>query len=249
MRLCANVSLLWTELPFLQRFAAARAAGFDAVEFHWPADATPDDVAAAVAGAAVGVCLMNFAGDLAGQPERHADWRAHVPVALDLAARIGCPLLHALPGLEQPGRRAEQLTCAAEQIRFAADLAAAIGAAVVVEPLNPTDNGPVLIQTPEAAVDLLDRVGRPNTGLQLDAYHLAMTGRDPVAVIRRYADRIRHVQVADCPGRGEAGTGTLDVAGVFGALDEVAYAGAVGLEYRPSTGDTAASLAAWRRYR
>jgi hydroxypyruvate isomerase len=249
MRFGANVSFLWSELPFVDRFAAARRAGFDAVEFHWPTDTDPADVAAAVRDAAVAVCLMNFAPDLAGQPDRYADWRAHVPVALALAEQIGCPLLHALPGLERPGQRPVQLAFAAEQIAFAADAAAGIGAGVVVEPLNPVDNGPVLIQTPEAAVALLDRVDRPNTGLQIDAYHMAMTGRDPVSVLQRYAERIRHVQVADWPGRGEAGTGTLDITGVLAALGEIGYAGAIGLEYRPSTGDTEASLRAWDAYR
>jgi len=253
-RFAANVSLLFGELPFLDRFAAAAAAGFDTVELHWPRGEDPKAVADAVAAAGVAVCLMNFDGGdpVAGErglmalPERRAAWRAHVPVALVLAARLGCRKLHALVGVERPGEREAQLEHAAGELRFAADAAAAQGAVVLVEALNPADNGPVLLQTNEDVAAFLDRAGHPATRLQLDAYHAAMIGRDPVAELERHAARVGHVQVADCPGRGERGTGTLDLDGFLAAVDRTGYDGHVGLEYRPSAGDTLLSLAAWR---
>ncbi len=250
----ANISLLFTEVPLLERFAAAAAAGFDTVELHWPRGEDPDAVAAAVAAAGVGVCLMNFDGGdpaagergLMALPERRAEWREHVPVALALAGRIGCGRLHALVGVERPGERDVQLAHALDELRFAADAAAGQGALVLVEALNPTDNGPVLLQRNEDVAAFIDRAGRPNVRLQFDAYHAAMLGRDPVAELRRHAARVGHVQVADCPGRGERGTGAMDIDGFLAALDAIGYRGHVGLEYRPSAGDTLLSLAAWR---
>lgn len=253
IRFAANVSLLFAELPFLQRFAAARAAGFDTVELHWPRGENLDDVAAAVADAGLGVCLMNFDGGdpaagergLMALPERQLDWHRHVPVALDLARRLGCPRLHALVGVEREGQREAQLAWAAQELAFAADAAVEQGATVVVEALNPADNGDVLLQTNEDAAAFLWRAGRSNTGLQLDAYHAAMIGRDPVDELSHHFAQVRHVQIADCPGRGERGTGTMDVDGFLAALEQLGWDGHVGLEYRPSNGDTVASLAAW----
>ena len=252
-RFAANVSFLFAELPFVERFAAARAAGFDTVELHWPRGEDLAAVAAAVTDAGLGVCLMNFdggdpaAGDrgLMALPERQDEWRVHVPVALDLARRIGCPRLHALVGVERPGQRDAQLAWAAAELAFAADAAAEQGATVVVEALNPDDNGPVLLQTNEDATAFLWRAGRSNTGLQFDAYHAAMIGRDPVVELELHFAQVRHVQIADCPGRGERGTGEMDVDGFLAALDRLGWDGHVGLEYRPSASGTVASLAAW----
>jgi hydroxypyruvate isomerase len=252
-RFAANVSFLFADLPFVERFAAARTAGFDTVEMHWPRGEDLDAVSAAVADAGLAVCLLNFdggdpaAGDrgLMALPERQDEWRAHVPVALDLARRLGCPRLHALVGVERPDQREAQLTWAAIELAFAADAAAEQGATVVVEALNPDDNGPVLLQTNEDATEFLWRAARSNTGLQFDAYHAAMIGRDPVAELEAHFEQVRHVQVADCPGRGERGTGTMDVDAFLATLDRLGWDGHVGLEYRPSAGDTLVSLAAW----
>ena len=210
-------------------------------------------MAKAVGEAGVAVCLMNFDGGdpaagergLLALPERRAEWRAHVPVALRLAERIGCTRLHALVGVERAGARAAQLDQAADELRLTADAAAAQGATVLVEALNPTDNGPVLLPANEDVAAFLDRVAHPATRLQFDAYHAAMLGRDPVAELERHAARVGHVQIADCPGRGERGTGAMDVDGFLAALDRLGYDGHVGLEYRPSAGDTLLSLAAW----
>ena len=252
-RFAANVSFLFAELPFVERFAAARAAGFDTVELHWPRGEDLDAVAAAIADAGLAVCLMNFdggdpaAGDrgLMALPERQAEWREHVPVALDLARRIGCETLHALVGVERPDQREAQLTWAAIELAFAADAAAEQGATVVVEALNPDDNGPVLLQNNEDATEFLWRAARSNTGLQFDAYHAAMIGRDPVEELEQHFDHVRHVQIADCPGRGERGTGEMDVDAFLAALDRLGWGGHVGLEYRPSAIGTVASLTAW----
>jgi len=115
----------------------------------------------------------------------------------------------------------------------------------VVEALNPEDNGRVLLQNNEDATEFLWRAARSNTGLQFDAYHAAMIGRDPVAELEAHFDHVRHVQIADCPGRGERGTGKMDVDGFLAALDRLGWDGHVGLEYRPSDIGTVASLRAW----
>ena len=255
MRFCANVSILFGDAPFLERFARAAAAGFGAVEFWWPAGEDPGAVADAVAAAALQVPLFNFdagdmpAGDrgLLADPDRVAQFRANVPVALDLARRVGCPRLNALVGLERPGAtRAEQLALAAEQVRWAADEAAGHGIDVMIEPVNTTDNGPVLLHTTRQGLEFIALVDRPNVRLQYDVFHMQRMEGDLVATLTEHLPAIGHVQIADAPGRGEPGTGEINFPFVLGALDALGYDGWVGLEYRPTTSTTEQSLG-WMR--
>ena len=249
--LSVSLSLLFGEVAFLDRFERAAAAGFGAVEFFWPAGERPADVVAAARDAGVAVALFNLdAGDidagergLAGDPAREAQLRANVPVALALAERLGCHRVNALVGHDVPGMdREAQLGHASTVLRRIAGACAAVGVEMHVEPLNRHDTGPVVIGTAAEAVALIERVGGANVRLQYDVFHGSRAGEDPAAELERWAALLGHVQLADAPGRHEPGSGEIDFAAVFAALDRIGYAGDVGLEYVPAAG-TEAGLA------
>ncbi len=243
MRFCANVSILFNEVPLLERFDRAARARFSAVEFWWPRDERLEEVEAAIRDAGVAVALFNFdAGDLsAGErgllsdPARAAGFRENVPVALELARRLACPRLNALVGLEQEGRREEQLELAAENVAWAADQAAPHGIEVMIEAVNTWDNGPYLVPTTRAAAAFQDTVGRPNVKIQWDAYHMQRMEGNLVATLREHFDRITHIQVADSPGRNEPGTGEINFSYVLEQIEALGYGGWISLEYKPTT--------------
>jgi hydroxypyruvate isomerase len=250
-RYCVNVSLLFGELPLLERFAAARAAGLQAVEMHWHRDVAPADIRAAIADASLELVLLNFdggdtaAGDrgLAADPDRCAEFLDNVPVALELAAAVGCRRLNALVGKRvESVSLDEQLALARDNLAVAADAAAGQGAEVLIEALNRHDTPGCLIAGTDAAAGLARRVERGNVRLQFDAYHMDRMGEDLAGSIDRHRGEIAHVQLADNPGRGDPGTGEIDFEAVFGALDAIGYDGWIGLEYLPPDGDTSASL-------
>ena len=251
MRFCANVSILFKDAPFLERFGRAAAAGFAAVEFWWPADEPLDAVEDAIARAGLEVALFNFdAGDMAagdrgllGDPDRFERFRENVPVALAMAERLGCPRLNALVGLERsPQERESQLELAAENVRFAADHAAPLGIEITIEAVNTFENGPYLVPTTRQAAAFLERVDRPNVRLQYDAYHMQRMEGNLVATFEEFLPRIAHVQVADSPGRGEPGTGEINYPFVLDAIERLGYDGWIGLEYNPTTQTTEESL-------
>jgi hydroxypyruvate isomerase len=251
VRFAANVSILFRETPFLDRFATAKSAGFNAVEFWWPTGERLDDVAAAVKDAEVEVILINFdAGDMPGGDrgfvcdlERARLFRDNVPVALEFAQRLGCRRLNALVGHERsPQQREEQLALARENIAWAADQAAAVDAQVLIEAVNTFENGPYLLHTTRQAAEFIEDVSRPNVKLQYDAYHMQRMEGNLVATLRDRFEQIAHVQVADSPGRGEPGTGEINYRYVLGVLEELDYDGHVGLEYNPTTRSTEDNL-------
>ncbi len=252
MRFCANVSILFKEALFLERFERAREAGFSAVEFWWPAGEDLGEVERAVKDADLTVALFNFdAGDipngdrgLAGDPEREKQFRENVPVALDLAKKLGCGKLNALVGHEIPGMsREEQLALARENVAWAADRAEEQGARVMVEAINTFENGPYLLSTTAQAAEFVRSVGRTNVMLQYDVYHMQRMEGNLVANMREHIGQIGHVQIADSPGRGEPGTGEIHYPYVLAALEDLGYDGYVGLEYNPTTEKTRESLA------
>jgi hydroxypyruvate isomerase len=243
MKFSANVSILFKEVPFLERFERAARAGFSAVEFWWPAEPL-DEVEAAIAAAGVSVALFNFdagdmpAGDrgLLSDPDRDSVFKANVPVALELAGRLGCPRLNALVGVERaPGERERQLQLAAENVAWAADLAAQQGVDVLIEAVNTFENGPYLLSTTRQAAAFIAEVDRPNVKLQYDAYHMQRMEGNLVATITEHASQIAHIQVADSPGRGEPGTGEINYPFVLDAIEALGYDGWIGLEYNPTT--------------
>ena len=251
MRFSANVSILFKEVPFPERFWRAREAGFRSVEFWWPSDGDLGEVERAVKDADVEVALFNFdagdmaAGDrgLAAEPERDRQFRENVPVALDLAGSLGCKRMNVLLGHEIPGMdRDEQLALARENVRFAAGEAEAAGVTVVVEAVNTFENGPYLLYTTEQAVEFIKGVDRENVRIQHDLYHMQRMEGNLVAKLREHIDLIGHVQIADSPGRGEPGTGEIHYPFVLGELERLGYDGYVGLEYNPTTATTEESL-------
>ncbi len=252
MRFCANVSILFKEAPFLERFERAKEAGFSAVEFWWPSGEDLGEVEAAIKDAGLEVTLFNFdAGDMPGgdrgllsDPDRQAQFRENVPVALELAQRLGCSKLNALVGQEIPGMsREEQLDLARENVAWAAGLAAEYGAEVLVEAVNTFENGPYLLYTTDAAAKFVGGVGKANVKLQYDFYHMQRMEGNLSVTLREHIGETGHVQVADSPGRGEPGTGEINYPYVFGVLEELDYDGYVGLEYNPTTERTEDSFA------
>ncbi|MGI8539849.1 MAG: hydroxypyruvate isomerase family protein [Rubrobacteraceae bacterium] len=256
MRFSANISILFKEVPFLERFGRAAEAGFDAVEFWWPSGEDLGEVEKAVKEAGLTVALFNFdAGDMPGgdrglvsDPERREQFRENVPVALELARLLGCRRMNVLLGHEIEGMsREEQLGLARENVGFAADEAHKVGIELVVEAVNTFENGPYLIYTTDEAVEFVESVGRGNLAIQHDFYHMQRMEGHLVAKLREHIDVIGHVQIADSPGRGEPGTGEIHYPYVLGALEELGYDGYVGLEYNPTTASTEESLG-WLPY-
>jgi hydroxypyruvate isomerase len=251
MRFSANVSILFKEVPFLDRFGRAADSGFSAVEFWWPSDEEPGEVERAVKDSGLEVALFNFdAGDmpdgdrgLVGDPGREQQFRENVPVALDLALALECRRMNVLVGHEAPGMdREEQLALARENVRFAADKAQEADVAVMVEAVNIFENGPYLLYTTEQAIEFVKRVGRDNVRIQHDLYHMQRMEGNLVANLREYIALIGHVQIADSPGRGEPGTGEIHYPYVLAALEDLGYSGYVGLEYNPTTEKTEESF-------
>jgi hydroxypyruvate isomerase len=259
-----NCSILFTELPLLQRPAAAKAAGFDAVEFWWPfatavpGDAEVDEFVAAVDDAGVSLVGLNFfagdmpAGDrgLVSWPARSAEFRDNIPVVAEIGERLGCKAFNALYGNRLDGVTSEeQDDLAAENLTLAAQGVAGIGRTVLLEPVSGAPRYPLLTTADAAAV--IARVsadgGPANIGLLADLYHLAVNGDDVDKAIATYTGTrggIAHVQIADAPGRNEPGSGSLPLDRQLSDLQAAGYAGWVGLEYKPSDpADSAASFA------
>jgi hydroxypyruvate isomerase len=255
----ANCSMLFTERPLLERPAAAKSAGFDAIEFWWPwpdqpvpRDAELDNFVRAVRDAGVQLVGLNFfAGDLAGPdcgmlslPDRSQEFRDNIDVAIALGDQLAVTAFNALYGNRVDRfTRTEQDDLGLENLVLAAAAAARIGATVLVEPVSGPKPYPLRTAADVAAVVAAVReAGETNVGMLFDLFHLANNGDEIEPAIDRFADLIRHVQIADFPGRGEPGTGTLDIDSHLGALEAIGYEGWVGLEYQPTT-DTETSLA------
>ncbi|MER6233424.1 TIM barrel protein [Streptomyces sp. NPDC001616] len=253
-RFDVNLSILFTELPLLERPAAAAAAGFTAVELWWPWIETPtpaqtelDALKKALDDAGTQLVGLNFyAGRLPG-PDRGAlslpgeesdRFRANIDVAADFAASVGCKALNALYGNRVEGvDPAVQDELALENLVLAARAAHRIGATLLIETLNGTESPLYPLVSAPAGVEIVDRVneatGLGNATFLLDLYHLSMNGDDLSQVIKTYAARTGHVQIADNPGRGAPGTGSLPLERLLDELTEAGYDGRVGLEYKP----------------
>jgi len=246
-----NLSILFTELPLLDRPQAAKDAGFDAVEFWWPwsvavpSEAEIDRFTTAITDAGVALVGLNFfAGDMPGGdrglvswPARSAEFRDNIEVTLGVGERLGCRAFNALYGNRQDrASAAEQDELGAENLALAADAAQRIGGTVLVEPVSGAERYPLL--TAADALSVIDRASgagaRDNIRLLFDVYHLAVNGDDVDAAIDAAAGRIGHVQIADAPGRNEPGTGKLDIDRYLDRIYAGGYDGWVGLEYKPS---------------
>ena len=244
-RYTVNCSILFTEVPLLERPAAAKAAGFEAVEFWWPfattnpADDEVDAFVRAIEDAGVKLTGLNFAaGDMPGGDRGLVSWvgrehqfRESVDVAVAIGERLGIEVFNALYGNRLPDADpAEQDALAVENLAYAAS---ATSAAVLLEPVSGAPKYPLL--TAADAVAVIDKVGAPNVRLLADIYHLTVNGDDVEKALTEHADRIAHVQIADAPGRNEPGTGEIDFERHFATLEKGGYTGWIGLEYKAST--------------
>lgn len=254
-----NCSILLTELPLLERPAAARTAGFDAVEFWWPfgtAVPTDSEVSAferAIIDAGVRLTGLNFAagdmpaGDrgLVSWPARSAEFRDNLAVVAGIGDTLGCTAFNALYGNRVDESTAEaQDALALENLALAAAAVAAIGGTVLLEPVSGAPRYPLL--TAQNVLDVITQVtaasGLNNVKLLADFYHLAVNGDDVAAVIAEHAADFGHIQIADSPGRGEPGTGDLPIAQWIEQSQALGYTGPVGLEYKTTAADPFAWL-------
>ncbi len=238
-----NVSFMLTEHAFLDRFAAAAGLGFTAVDIQSPYDHPPETVAKAARAAGMTVVLHNLptgdfaAGDWgpAAVPGREADFRAGIERALAYTRALGNRRVNLLAGCAPPGGSPVHcLEVLAGNLRFAAEAFAAEGVTVMVEPVNGRDVPGFLLQTSESALEVIEAAGGDNLMLQLDLYHRQIMQGDLIPALERFLPKIGHFQFADTPGRHEPGTGEINFARVFQAIDELGYDGWIGAEYLPS---------------
>lgn len=242
LRFSANLSFLFLEKPFLERFAAVAAAGFKGVEFHFPYAFPVDEVADAVRQAAVEVVLFNFpAGDWAGGergiaclPERVGEFREGVATAAQYAEALGCPRINCIAGRREAGADEALLRATlVDNLRHAADALAPAGRQVLIEPLNSRDTPDFLVDRSATALQLLDAADRPNLGLQYDIYHAQVMEGDLAWTLAQHLPRIGHIQLADNPGRHQPGTGEINFPFLFAHLHKLGYEGWIGCEYVP----------------
>lgn len=247
-KLAANLTIQFGEHAFLDRFAAAKDAGFDAVEFLFPYDHDPETVAAASEKAGVSVVLFNFppgnwdAGDrgTAALPDRQQECLAGIEKGLLYAEALSCPTIHLMGGIVPAGvNRGVMTDIYIDAIRHAADLAAPSGRVICLEPLNSRDMPGYIISTTDQAAALIEDVDRPNVRLQFDLYHAQIMEGDLITRLRRRAPVIGHVQIAGVPDRHEPDTGETAPHILLAELDAIGYQGWVGCEYRPRNGTVA----------
>ncbi|HEX4781754.1 MAG TPA: TIM barrel protein [Usitatibacter sp.] len=242
-RFAANLGFLFPEHEFLDRFAAARRAGFRGVEFSQPYAWPAAQIRSRLDEHGLECVLVNLPmgdrarGDfgIACRPGREAEFRDGVARGIEYAHALGVKRLNCISGTAAFGEDREALRrTLLSNLRLAAREFKAAGLELVVEPINTRDvPGFLVSRTPEAAA-LVAEAGEANLFVQCDLYHTAMMGDDPAAILEAHSDVIRHIQFADLPGRHEPGTGTLDFAAIFATIDRLGYDGWVAAEYRPS---------------
>jgi hydroxypyruvate isomerase len=252
-RFSANLSFLFHEVPFLQRFGEAAHAGFRAVEFAFAYEYRLQEVVAEQRAHRLDVVLINAppgdwqAGDrgLASLPGREHEFSASIAQALQYARALGCTNVHVMAGVmpesADADERARRRRTYVRNLKQAASDAAAQGVTILIEPINPRDMPGYLLQTQEDAHAIRSEVGAGNLKVQMDFYHAQIVEGDLTEKLRRYLPHIGHVQIAGVPGRHEPDVGEVNYAWLFKVLDESKYEGYVGCEYRPANG-TAAGL-------
>jgi hydroxypyruvate isomerase len=253
-RFAANLSMMFNEYPFLDRFGAAAKAGFSGVEFLFPYEYPTVDLKHRLEANGLTQALFNMppgdwaAGDrgLAALPGRQSQFRDSVKLALDYATTLGCKLVHCMAGIVPTG---VSLTTAgsvyAANLAWAGEQALAAGVKLAIEPINHRDMPGYFLNTEAQGAAIVQAIGTDRVGLQFDVYHCQTTEGDLTKRMELHLPLIVHMQIADVPARNEPGTGEIGWPFVFRRMDELGYTGWVGCEYRPA-GDTVAGLA-WRR--
>lgn len=241
LKFAANLSFLFNELPFLDRFEAAAEAGFKGVEYLFPYEHEPAELAARLRNNGLTQALFNLPpGDwergergLAGLPGREADFEAAVAKALTYADATGCRLLHAMPGLRHHG--AEWSTYISN-LRKAAKMAAGHGVTIIIEPINERDIPGFFLNTTSAARAAIYQVGEPNIGLQFDLYHRQIQEGDVTRALYEFGPLARHYQIASPPDRGEPDDGEMNYRYLFQEIEVMGFDGWIGCEYKPRGG-------------
>jgi hydroxypyruvate isomerase len=241
LKFSANLSFLYQDKPFLDRFAAAAKDGFPAVEYMAPYAEPKERVAETLAANGLEQALFNVpSGDWAGGergiaalPDRIEEFETGVAMAIDYAKALNCPKVNVIAGLEKMGANEDTLV---RNLKYAAPRMADSGIKLLIEPINTRDIPGFFLTTTKQAARILEQVGSNNLYIQYDIYHLQIMQGDLVPTYERLRDRIAHVQVADNPGRNEPGTGEINYRFVFSALDRLGYDGYVGCEYKPKAG-------------
>lgn len=241
-RIAANLTMLFTEYPFLERFDRAAAAGFTAVEFLFPYAEDLDGIERKLERNGLDLILFNLpAGDwaagergIACQPARQAEFRDGVARAVAIGPRLKVPQINCLAGKRDPVSAPEDAHATLiDNLRYAAEQLDGVGIKLLVEPVNTHDIPDFAVPTTADGLALIDEVSHSNLGLQLDTYHAMRMEEDPIQMVRDYAARITHIQIADVPGRHQPGTGDVDFRELFAAIDGAGYEGWVSLEYNP----------------
>ena len=244
-RFSANLSMLFHEHPFLDRFEAAAQAGFSAVEYISPYEHAPEEIAARLRRHRLTQALFNMpAGDwaagergIAALPGRQEEFRESVETALAYAAALGCTRVNCLAGIVPAAGREAAHGVFVDNLRSAARRFAEEGVRLLIEPINDRiDISCFFLTTSAQALAIIDEVGSDNLFLQYDIYHMQVMEGDLARTIERNFHRIAHVQVADNPGRHEPGSGEIGFPFLFAHLDRLGYRGWVGAEYRPVKG-------------
>ncbi|MBJ7251710.1 MAG: hydroxypyruvate isomerase family protein [Acetobacteraceae bacterium] len=256
-RFAANLSMMFNEVPFLDRFALAAKAGFKGVEFLFPYEHPAAEIAARLKDNGLQQVLFNApAGDfgkgergMAAIPGKQAAFRESIKLALEYATTLACPRLHIMAGLKPEGVAHDTLTAVyGANLAYAAEECAKVGVKPIIEPINHRDIPGFFLNTTDQAAAIIAAVGPEKLGMQFDLYHCQITEGDVVKRVEKHLPLIAHMQVADTPGRHEPGTGEVNWPFVFKTIDALGFRGWIGCEYRPA-GETLAGLSWFAPYK
>lgn len=243
-KFAANLTMMFNEVKFLDRFKEASRTGFDAVEFLFPYDHPKELIAEILLSNRLKTVLFNFpAGDwesgergLACMPIRVGEFQDGVGMAIEYANTIGCGQLNCLSGIIPPGIDiVEAHETFVSNLRFAARHLSENNIKMLIEPINTKDIPGMFLTSTRQALSIIEEVGSDNLGLQYDVYHMQIMEGDIVETITSNKELIKHIQIADNPGRNEPGTGEINYEFVLGSIDRIGYEGWIGCEYKPST--------------
>ncbi len=248
MRYSANLGFLFTDLPLPDAVRAAKRAGFDAVECHFPYDTPPRDLRAALDATGLRMLALNtFPGadgefGLCAMPDRVDDARREIARAVDYAAAVGMDAVHVMAGRTDGGEAAE--TCFRDNLRHACEAASDRGMGILIEPINTRDVAGYHLSDTDHAERILDAVGHDALRIMFDCYHMQIMQGNLARSIERLLPKIGHIQIASVPDRGEPDAGEVDYRWLMGRLTDLGYDGHVGAEYKPRApgGDTQAGL-------
>lgn len=242
LRFAANISMLFTELPFLQRFHAAARAGFGAVEFSLPEDLDPVAIAATLK--STGLTLVQFdlptgnrhdgLSGMACLPDRTEEFRALVQKAIGYAKILGCHRVNCISGTRPKGcPEILSFTTFVENLKYAAARLGDVGIGLLLEPINSHDYPNFFVDRPSMGFKILDKVGSNNLKLNYDVYHAQKMEGNLFNTLSKEILRIGHIEIAGIPGRNEPGSGEINWMNLFNTLDELGYSGWIGCSYRP----------------